>query len=160
VAVEHGTLKRWVLKYAPEVEKQVRLWQRPVGKSGRLDEPSVKIKGKGAYWYRAVDTAGPTLDFLLTSTRDRDAAETFFPTALRPHGTPEKSTIDQSGSNTAVITHYNQPPPSALGSRPAKSLNNRRSHSALTTITCGRRLTKVKSPGSHPRLFGYGRPIN
>jgi len=31
VAVDHSTLKRWVIKYAPEFEKQFRRRQRPVG---------------------------------------------------------------------------------------------------------------------------------
>ena len=38
VAVDHATLNRWVLKYAPEFEKQFRHRQCPVGKSWRMDE--------------------------------------------------------------------------------------------------------------------------
>ena len=37
VAVDHSTLNRWVIKYAPEFEKQFRRRQRPVGRSWRLD---------------------------------------------------------------------------------------------------------------------------
>jgi transposase-like protein len=55
-----------------------------------------------------VDKAGQTIDFLLTPTRDRDAAEAFLHKAIRSQGLPEKITIDQSGSNTAAITHYNK----------------------------------------------------
>jgi len=55
VAVDHATLNRWVTKYAPEFEKQFRHRQQSVGKSWRLDESYVKIKGKWAYLYRAVD---------------------------------------------------------------------------------------------------------
>ena len=47
VTVEHSTLNRWVIKYAPEVEKQFRRRQRPRGKSWRMDEPSVRLKGQG-----------------------------------------------------------------------------------------------------------------
>src|SRR5262249_39386984 len=75
VAVDHSTLNRWVIKYAPEFEKVFRRRQRPVGRSWRLDETYVKIKGKWAYLSRAVDKEGHTIDFLLTPTRDRDAAE-------------------------------------------------------------------------------------
>ena len=46
VAVDRATLNRWVIKYAPEFEKQFRRHQRPVGRSWRLDETYVKIKGK------------------------------------------------------------------------------------------------------------------
>jgi hypothetical protein len=54
VAVDHSTLNRWVIKYAPEVEKQFRRRQRPVGKSWRMDETYVRIKGQSKYLYRAV----------------------------------------------------------------------------------------------------------
>src|SRR4029078_2583781 len=108
VAVDHSTLNRWVIKYAPEFEKVFRRRQYPVGRSWRMDETYVKIKGKSAYLYRAVDKEGHTIDFLLTPTRDRDAAEAFLRKAIRTQGRPEKITIDQSGSNTAAITHYNK----------------------------------------------------
>ena len=46
VAVDHSTLNRWVVKYAPEFEKQFRRRRPPVGRSWRLDETYVKIKGR------------------------------------------------------------------------------------------------------------------
>jgi putative transposase len=124
VTVDHSTLNRWVIKYAPEVEKQFRRRQRPAGWSWRVDETYVKIKGKSAYLYRAVDKEGQTIDFLLTPTRDRDAAEAFLGKAIRNQGLPEKITIDQSGSNTAAITHYNKTHKTAIVMRHSKYLNN------------------------------------
>src|SRR3954466_12331406 len=124
VAVDHSTLNRWVIKYAPEWEKQFRRRQRSVGRSWRMDETYVKLKGKWAYLYRAVDKEGHTIDFLLTPTRDRDAAEAFLRKAIRTQGLPEKITIDQSGSNTAAITHYNKTHQTAITIRQCKYLNN------------------------------------
>ena len=60
VAVDHSTLNRWVIKYAPEFEKVFRRRQHPVGRSWRLDETYVKIKGKSAYLYRAVLRSFPS----------------------------------------------------------------------------------------------------
>src|SRR5215831_19402189 len=60
VAVDHTTLNRWVIKYAPEIEKRFRRRQRPVGRSWRLDETYVEIKGKSAYLYRAVVRSVPS----------------------------------------------------------------------------------------------------
>src|SRR5262245_46379563 len=125
VAVDHSTLNRWVIKYAPEREKQFRRHQRPVGRSWRLDETYVKIKGKGAYLYRAVDTEGRTVDFLLTPTRDRDAAEAFLHKAIRTQGLPEKIPLDQSGANTAAIRRSNKTHKTALVIRHCQYLNNR-----------------------------------
>jgi len=124
VAVDHSTLNRWVIKYAPEFEKQFRRRQRSVGKSWRLDETYVKIKGKWAYLYRAVDKEGYTIDFLLTPNRDQDAAEAFLRKAIRNQQLPEKITIDQSGANTAAIKHYNRDHHTAIIIRHSKYLNN------------------------------------
>ena len=89
-----------------------------------MDETYVKIKGKSAYLYRAVDKDGHTIDFLLTPTRDRDAAEAFLRKAIRTQGVPEKITIDKSGSNTAAIKHYNKTHKTAIIMRQSKYLNN------------------------------------
>ena len=74
VEVDHSTLNRWVVKYAPLLERQFRARKLPVGGSWRLDETYVKVKGCWKYLYRAVDKAGATVDFLLTAKRDRKAA--------------------------------------------------------------------------------------
>jgi putative transposase len=137
VAVDHSTLNRWVIKYAPEFEKAFRRRQCPVGRSWRLDETYVKIKGKSAYLYRAVDKEGHTIDFLLTPTRDRDAAAAFLHKAIRTQGLPEKITIDKSGANTAAITHYNQTYKTAIVIRHSKYLNNivEQDHRAVKRLT-------------------------
>jgi putative transposase len=137
VAVDHSTLNRWVIKYAPEVDKQFRHRQRPVGRSWRMDETYVKIKGKWAYLYRAVDKEGHTIDFLLTPQRDQDAAEAFLRKAIRTQELPEKITIDQSGANTAAITNYNRTYTTTIAIRHSKYLNNlvEQDHRAVKRLT-------------------------
>ena len=49
----------------------------------RVDETSVKVKKAWMYLYRAVDSAGTPLEFLLSSTRDAEAARRFFCKALQ-----------------------------------------------------------------------------
>ena len=102
-----------------------------------MDETYVKIKGKLAYLYRAVDKEGQTIDFLLTPNRDRDAAEAFLHKAIRTQRLPEKITIDKSGSNTAAITHYNQTHKTAIIMRHSKYLNNivEQDHRAVKRLT-------------------------
>lgn len=124
VAVDHATLNRWVIKYALEFEKQFCRQQRPVGKSWRMDETYVRIKGQWKYLYRAVDKESHTVDFLLTPQRDRAAAEAFLHKAIRAHGLPETITMDQSGSNTATIKHYNKDHKTAIAIQQCKYLNN------------------------------------
>jgi putative transposase len=102
-----------------------------------MDETYVKIKGKWAYLSRAVDKEGHTIDFLLTPTRDRDAAEAFLRKAIRTQGMPEKITIDQSGANTAAIKRYNRIHKTAIVIRHSKYLNNlvEQDHRAVKRLT-------------------------
>jgi hypothetical protein len=45
VAVDQSTINRWVLKYVPQLEHELRRRKRPVGTSWRLDETYIKVKG-------------------------------------------------------------------------------------------------------------------
>jgi transposase-like protein len=85
VIVDHSTLHRWVMRLAPSF----RQYKRNVGRRWRMDETYIKIKGQWKYLYREVDTAGQTVDFLLTARRDAAAALRFFRKAIRHHGEPE-----------------------------------------------------------------------
>lgn len=67
--VDHSTVFRWVQHYNPELDKRCRHSLRPSNDSWRMDETYIKVKGKWKYLYRAVDSAGNTLDFLLTAQR-------------------------------------------------------------------------------------------
>ena len=50
--------------------------------SWKVDETSIKVKKVWMYLYRAVDSEGNTLEFLLSATRDGEAAKRFFAKAL------------------------------------------------------------------------------
>ena len=107
VDVDHSTINRWVLKYAPELEEEFRKRKKPVGPSWRVDETYVKVKGHWKYLYRAVDQEGATIDFLLTAKRDAEAAKRFFKKSIHSSGMPEKITIDKSGANKAAAESFN-----------------------------------------------------
>ena len=66
LGVDHTTIYRWVQKYAPELEKRVRPHLSTIGKSWRVDETYIKVKGKWKYLYRAIDSDGNTIDFMLS----------------------------------------------------------------------------------------------
>lgn len=65
VEVDHSTLSRWVQKYAPELDKRCRPYLKPTNDSWQVDETYIKVKGEDKYLYRAVDSDGKTVDFLL-----------------------------------------------------------------------------------------------
>ncbi len=71
VNVDHSTIYRWVQRYAPEMEKRLRwYWRNPSDLCPwHMDETYVKVNGRWAYLYRAVDSRGRTVDFYLSSRR-------------------------------------------------------------------------------------------
>jgi putative transposase len=124
VSVDHATIKRWVLKYSPGLAETFHHRKRPVGRSWRLDETYIKVKGQWRYLYRAVDKTGQTIDVLLTEHRDTEAALRFLRQAIHRHGVPDKITIDGSEANDAAIKRYNEAHGTAIIIRQVKYLNN------------------------------------
>ncbi|MDE9566923.1 IS6 family transposase, partial [Xenorhabdus bovienii] len=127
IEVDHATIPRWVLRLVPLLGKAFRPRKKPVGSRWRMDETYIKVKGQWKYLYRAVDTDGQTIDFLLTARRDATAARRFFRKAIRQHGRPAVVTIDKSGANTAALTLLNAEgePQQGIEIRQNKYLNNR-----------------------------------
>ena len=82
VEVDHTTIMRWVHQYSPEIEKKIRKHLRPTNDSWRVDETYIKVNGEWKYLYRAVDSDGSTIDFMLSAKRDRKAVKRFFKKAL------------------------------------------------------------------------------
>jgi transposase, IS6 family len=81
--VDHTTIYALVQRYAPELEKRCRPHLKATTDSWRVDETYIKIKKTWTYLYRAVDAFGNTLEFLLSPTRDAEAAKRFLVKALR-----------------------------------------------------------------------------
>ena len=75
--VDHVTVWRWVQRYAPEMQRRLGSKLKPTNDSWRVDETYVRVKGKWVYLYRAVDSSGATIDFLLSVRPDAAAAERF-----------------------------------------------------------------------------------
>jgi putative transposase len=123
IRVDHSTINRWVIKYAPLLAAGPRRHKRAVGLSWRLDETDIKVAGGWKYYYRAVDKEGNTIDFLLTAKRDKLAATRFLRQAIRNNCTPAKINIDKSGSNTSAIKAYNDEAGTDIDFRQCKYLN-------------------------------------
>jgi len=83
LTISHTTIMRWVHKYSPIIDEKVRKHLKQTNDSWRMDETYIKIKGKDAYLYRAVDSAGNTIDFYVSENRDKKAAKRFFKKALK-----------------------------------------------------------------------------
>src|SRR6267154_945521 len=98
VSADHVTVWRWVQRYSPELERRLRQHLKPTNKSWRVDETYIRVKGKWTYLYRAVDSSGATIDFLLSAKHDAAAAKRFFQKALRSLGHPRPRVINVYGN--------------------------------------------------------------
>ena len=81
--VDHSTIGRWVLTYSPEIDKRTRHHLKLTNDSWKVDETYIKVNGDWKYLYRAVDSEGNTLDFMLNAKRDKKAAKRFFKKVLK-----------------------------------------------------------------------------
>jgi IS6 family transposase len=96
---------RWIQIYGPELDKRCRPHLRLAGKSGRVDETYIKVKGQERFLYRAIDSSGQTVDFLLTAKRDADAAKRFFRRVLANCGNrmPRVINVDKNRAYPAAV---------------------------------------------------------
>ena len=105
MSADHVTVWRWVQRFAPELDRRLRSHLKPTNKSWRVDETYIRVKGKWTYLYRAVDSAGASIDFLLSARRDAAAAKRFFQKALCSpnHPTPRVINVDKNPSYPPVV---------------------------------------------------------
>ncbi len=81
--VDHTTICRWVHTYSPEIDKRTHRHLKPTNDSWKVDETYIKVKGECKYLYRAIDSEGNTLDFMLSARRNAEAAKRFFKKVLK-----------------------------------------------------------------------------
>jgi transposase-like protein len=128
VRVDHTTVFRWVQRYAPELDQRCRPPLRATNDSYRVDETYLKVKRQWCYLYRAVDSEGNTIEFMLSASRDAEAAERFFRQALRARHTvpPRVITVDKHAAYPPAFDtlHQDGTLPDTCQLRQCKYLNN------------------------------------
>jgi len=104
----HEAVRAWEAKLAPMLAGELR--RRRHGRGGargrhwHVDETYLKVGGRWAYLYRAVDRDGNLVDTMLSEHRDMAAARAFFRSAKAATGvTPERVTTDGHGSYPRAI---------------------------------------------------------
>ena len=126
--LDHTTIYRWVQRYAPELEMRCKPHLKQTNDSWRVDETYIKVKGEWMYLYRAVDSIGNTLEFLLSEHRDTQAAKRFLARALDASHTttPRVINVDQNPAYPKAIEELKAAGklPQGCQLRPAKYLNN------------------------------------
>ena len=95
LAADHTTIWRWVQRYGPALEQRLRRQLKPTNKSWRVDETYIRVQGRWSYLYRAIDSTGATIDFLLSALRDAAAAaQRLFRRALSDPSHPQPRVIN------------------------------------------------------------------
>jgi IS6 family transposase len=127
LAVDHTTIFQWVQRYAPELDQRCRPLLKATNDLYPVDETYIKIKKRWYYLYRAVDSMGATLHFMLSATRDAEATERFFRQVLQAFHTPPRViTVDQNAAYPPAFEPLQQEAtvPEICRLRKCKYLNN------------------------------------
>ena len=74
VEVDHVTVYRWVMRFAPLLAEAARPCRHTVGSRWHVDETYVKVAGCWRYVYRAIDQVGQVIDVFASPRRDGNAA--------------------------------------------------------------------------------------
>jgi putative transposase len=103
ISVDHATIHRWTVHYAPRLLERFNRRKRPVTGRWHIDETYIKVRGRWMYLYRAIDSNGDTVEFWFSERRNLTAAKRFLRKALKRHGRPERIVIDGSQTNREAI---------------------------------------------------------
>ncbi|HSH77345.1 MAG TPA: IS6 family transposase [Herpetosiphonaceae bacterium] len=96
VDVSARTVLHWVQQFAPLLAQAGRRAATRLGRRWWCDETYVRVGGKWAYLYRAIDEVGQVVDVLLRARRDLASARAFFVLATyRRRAVPEEVLTDK-----------------------------------------------------------------
>jgi transposase, IS6 family len=112
LTIDHSTIAPWALRYGPVLNQRIRSEMPHPNRSWRVDETSIRVALRWTYLYRAIDSAGNTIDFLVSPYRDTFAAKSALAQAGRiqaprhqrrwASGVPGRSRTIESPANYAA----------------------------------------------------------
>src|SRR4051812_8300958 len=90
IVFSHEATREWEAKLAPTLADELRQRRHGRGGAGRrccwhVDETYLKVGGRWAYLYRAIDRDGNLVDTMLSEHRNMAAAQAFFPLGQGGH---------------------------------------------------------------------------
>jgi IS6 family transposase len=100
---DHSQIYQWVQRFTPLLIDAARPCRHVPGDRGFVDETYVKVAGRWAYLYRAIDQDGQVIDVLVSQKRDLAATRQFFLRALEHGPRPTEVTTDRAVAYPRVI---------------------------------------------------------
>ena len=148
--LSYETVRRWVLKFGRAYARRVqRRRPRPTDR-WHLDEMVVVIRGRRYFLWRAVDSEGEVLDFLIQSRRNTKAAIRLMRKLLKKQGfAPSTIVTDKLRSYGSAIRKLGLCAEHEQGLRK----NNRAENSHQPVRRRERKMQRFKSPKSAQRFL-------
>lgn len=156
IHVTYETIRQWCLKFGQVYANQLRRRRPQPGDKWHLDEVFVKINGRTHYLWRAVDQQGNVLDILVTSKRDKHAANRFFRKLLKGCRYVPRVIISDKWASYGAAKREILP---GVEHRQHKGLNNRAENSHQPTRQKERQMRGFKSAGHAQRMLSALEPI-
>lgn len=150
IDVSNETIRRWVLKFGRLYAQRLQRSRPKPDDRWHLDEMFVMIRGKRMYLWRAVDSEGEVLDFLIQSRRDKAAALKLMRKLLKKHGfAPRVVVTDKLRSYASALRDL------GLSARHEQGLrkNNRAENSHQPVRRRERKMQRFKSAASAQRFL-------
>ena len=148
--ISYETVRRWFFKFGKPIARNLRSSRPTPNDIWHLDEMVIVIRGKHHFLWRAVDSEGEVLDFLVQPTRNAKAALKLMRKLLKKQGfAPTKIITDKLKSYHKAFRiigltaeHIDN-----------KRSNNRAENSHLPIRRRERKMQKFKSPGLAQRFL-------
>ena len=156
VAVTYETIHQWCRKFGPVYARGLRRRRPKPGDKWYVDEVLLKMNGRRAWLWRAVDQEGMVLDILVQERRNRKAAERFLRRLVDGCGLrPRVIVADKLASYPPAIRRVLP----GVEHRRHKRLNNRAENSHRPTRRRERAMQRFKSPEHAQRFLDAFEPI-
>jgi putative transposase len=148
--ISYETVRRWFLKFGEPIARNLRTSRPTPNDIWHFDEMIIVIRRKRYWLWRAVDSEGEVLDFLVQSKRNAKAALKLMRKLLKKHGfAPTQIVTDKLKSYHKAFR--------ILGLTAEhidnKRANNRAENSHLPIRRRERKMQRFKSPGSAQRFL-------
>ncbi|WP_138473164.1 IS6 family transposase [Poseidonocella sp. HB161398] len=145
IDVYYETIRRWTIKFGPQIARNLRRRQGLPGDVWHLDEVAVKVAGRSFWLWRAVDQHGVVLDEILQAKRDKVAAKRLLVALLKRTGVVLKRIVTDKLRSYGAAKREVAP---GLGHWSHKGLDNRADNSHLPFRTRERTMQGYRSPGA------------